>query len=388
MKNLSILGSTGSIGRNALTVVEKFPDQFSVKALTAKTNVSLLAEQIQRFDPEIATVFDENTALELKRMLPNGGRTEVMHGDGGYRAAATLESVDMVLTAVVGAAGLLPTVAAIDAGKDIALANKETLVMAGEIVIKRAVEKRIKIIPVDSEHSAIFQCLSGNRGEDLDKILLTASGGPFLNVPGDAFDKIIPDDALSHPTWQMGKKITIDSATMMNKGLEVLEAKWLFGVDQNMIEVIIHPQSVIHSMVAFRDGSVMAQLGIPDMKTAIAYALSYPQRLPLEQSIPDFAALGALTFQKPDFDKFPCLELAYQAADGGGTLPAVMNAANEVAVQAFLEQTISFVQIPEVIRQTMTRHTIVKTPDLSDILEADAWARKKAASLISAGVNA
>jgi 1-deoxy-D-xylulose-5-phosphate reductoisomerase len=286
---------------------------------------------------------------------------------------------------MVGAAGLLPTVAAIDAGKDIALANKETLVMAGEIVIKRAAEKRIQIIPVDSEHSAIFQCLTGNRGEDLDKILLTASGGPFLNMPGDAFVKIIPDDALNHPTWQMGKKITIDSATLMNKGLEVLEAKWLFGVDQDMIEVIIHPQSIIHSMVAFKDGSVMAQLGIPDMKTAIAYALSYPQRLPLEQSIPDFAALGALTFQKPDFDKFPCLALAYQAAGGGGTLPAVMNAANEVAVQAFLEQAISFAQIPEVIRQTMKMHTNVKTPDLSDILGADKWARKQAAS---AAVNA
>jgi 1-deoxy-D-xylulose-5-phosphate reductoisomerase len=379
MKNLSILGSTGSIGRNALTVVEKFPDRFSVKALTAKTNVSLLAEQIQRFDPDIAAVFNEKTARELKRILPADMRAEVMHGDGGYRAAATLDSVDMVLTAMVGAAGLLPTVAAIDAGKDIALANKETLVMAGEIVIKRAAEKRIQIIPVDSEHSAIFQCLTGNRGEDLDKILLTASGGPFLNVPGDAFGKIKPDDALSHPTWQMGKKITIDSATLMNKGLEVLEAKWLFGFDQNMIEVIIHPQCVIHSMVAFRDGSVMAQLGIPDMKTAIAYALSYPKRLPLEQSIPDFAALGELTFQKPDFDKFPCLALAYQAADGGGTLPAVMNAANEVAVQAFLEQAISFAQIPEVIRQTMKMHTNVKTPDLSDILGADKWARKQAA---------
>ena len=379
MKNLSILGSTGSIGRNALTVVEQFSDRLSVKALTAKTNISLLAKQVQRFDPEIAAVFDEKTALELKRTLPAGMRTEVVHGDAGYRAAAALDSVDMVLTAMVGAAGLLPTVAAIDAGKDIALANKETLVMAGEIVIKKAAEKRIQIIPVDSEHSAIFQCLSGNRNEDLDKILLTASGGPFLNMPGDAFDKIKPDDALSHPTWQMGKKITIDSATLMNKGLEVIEAKWLFGVDPKMIEVIIHPQSVIHSMVAYRDGSVMAQLGIPDMKTAIALAFSWPQRLPLAQSIPDFTALGALTFQKPDFDKFPCLALAYQAADGGGTLPAVMNAANEVAEQAFLDQAITFAQIPEVIRQTMKMHTIVHTPDIPDVLGADKWARKQAA---------
>jgi 1-deoxy-D-xylulose-5-phosphate reductoisomerase len=386
MKSLSILGSTGSIGRNALAVVEQFSDRLRVKALAAKTSVSLLAEQIQRFDPDVAAVFDEKTARELKRIVSTDSRTEIMHGDEGYRAAATLDSVDMVLTAVVGAAGLLPTVAAIDAGKDIALANKETLVMAGEIVIQRAAQKKIRIIPVDSEHSAIFQCLSGNRPEDLDKILLTASGGPFLNTPAAAFDKIHPDDALSHPTWQMGKKITIDSATLMNKGLEVLEAQWLFGVDESMIEVIIHPQSIIHSMVAFRDGSVMAQLGIPDMKTAIAYAMSYPRRFPLQQSIPDLAAMGALTFQKPDFDRFPCLALAFQAAEGGGTLPAVMNAANEVAVQAFLDEKIPFTRIPGMIRQTMEGHTNVTSPVLSDILEADRWAREKAA-LIPAGVN-
>jgi 1-deoxy-D-xylulose-5-phosphate reductoisomerase len=378
MKHLSILGSTGSIGRNALEVVEKFPDRFKVKALAAKDNVSLLADQIKRFGPEIAVVFDDKRALELRAALPAGLGVEILYGDDGYKTAATLDSVDMVLTAVVGAAGLLPTIAAVNAGKNIALANKETLVMAGEIVTRRAAAKKIKLLPVDSEHSAIFQCLSGNRKEDLDKILLTASGGPFLNLPQKKFAEIRPDNALNHPTWQMGKKITVDSATLMNKGLEVLEAKWLFDVSQNKIEVVIHPQSVVHSMVAFRDGSVIAQLGIPDMKGAIAYALSHPERLPLKQSIPDFATLGALTFQKPDVDKFPCLALAYQAADTGGTLPAVMNAANEVAVQAFLDQKISFVQIPEVIRHTMDRHDVVTTPDLSDIIGADKWARRQA----------
>ncbi len=384
MKSLSILGSTGSIGRNALKVIEQFPDRFSIKALAAKNNVSLLSEQIQRFHPEIAVVFDEKPALELKNNLPSGTHTDIMYGDEGYRAAATLDSVDMVLTAVVGAAGLLPTMAAIDAGKDIALANKETLVMAGEIVIQKATAKRVKILPVDSEHSAIFQCLSGNRKEDLAKILLTASGGPFLNRPQQEFAEIKPDDALDHPTWQMGRKITIDSATLMNKGLEVIEAQWLFGVPLHMIEVVIHPQSVIHSMVAFRDGSVIAQLGIPDMKGAIAYALSHPVRLPLQQSLPDFVNLGTLSFQQPDLDKFPCLALAYQAANTGGTLPAVMNAANEVAVRAFLDRQISFVKIPEMIRDTMEKHEVVSRPALSAILGADKWAREQAQELAAA----
>ncbi len=382
MKNLSILGSTGSIGRNALEIVAMFPERFTVKALAAKNNTSLLADQVEKFGPDIAVVFDETRAIELKRLLPSGSKVEIMYGQDGYRTAATHDSVDMVVTAVVGAVGLIPTLAAIEAGKNIALANKETLVMAGEIVIKRAARNRVKIIPIDSEHSAIFQCIAGNRRQDLDKILLTASGGPFLNRPENEFVKIKPRDALNHPTWQMGKKVSVDSATLMNKGLEVIEAKWLFGVSQEMIEVLIHPQSVIHSMVSFKDGAVMAQLGIPDMKGAIAYALSYPERLALEQPLPDFAGIGALTFEQPDLNKFPCLNLAYKACQAGGTLPAVLNAANEMAVQAFLKQRVPFVKIPEVIGKTMESHTVVTNPAFDDILESDRWAREQARNLI------
>ncbi len=374
MKYLSILGSTGSIGRNTLNIVKMFPERFAVSALAAKENTALLAEQIGQFSPEIAVVFDEQRAVELKKRLPARTRVEILYGEEGYQAAAT--HGDMVVTAVVGASGLLPTLAAIDAGKDIALANKETLVMAGEIVMKRAADKGIKILPVDSEHSAIFQCLSGQRREDMDKILLTASGGPFLNRPKQDFDHIKPEDALRHPTWQMGKKISIDSATLMNKGLEVIEAKWLFDVSQDQIEVVVHPQSIIHSMVSYKDGSVIAQLGIPDMKGAIAYALSWPERLPLKQPVPDFAAIGGLTFQKPDIDRFPCLGLAFKACEQGGTLPAVLNAANEAAVYAFLDRRISFPDIPAMIEKVMERHTVVKNPSLADILEADKWARE------------
>ena len=307
MKNLSILGSTGSIGRNAIKIVQQFPQRFKIKALAAKKNVALLARQVDSLNPELAVVFDEQNASELKKLMPTGTGVEVMHGVAGYNAAATLSGVDMVVTAMVGAAGLLPTLAAIDAGKDIALANKETLVMAGEIVVKQAAEKGVKILPIDSEHSAIFQCIAGSRREDLDRIFLTGSGGPFLNRAVEEFADVKPEDALNHPTWQMGRKISIDSATMMNKGLEVLEAKSLFGVSHDRIEVLIQPQSMTHSMVSFKDGSVMAQIGIPDMKGAIAYAMSYPERLPLCQELPDFAGIGAFTFQQADFEKFPCL---------------------------------------------------------------------------------
>jgi 1-deoxy-D-xylulose-5-phosphate reductoisomerase len=382
MKNLSILGSTGSIGENAIKIVEQFPERFNIKALAAKKNVALLARQIDHFSPELAVVFDEENAAELKKLIAGTG-VEIMHGVVGYNAAATLSGVDMVVTAMVGAAGLLPTLAAIDSGKDIALANKETLVMAGEIVVKKASEKGVKILPIDSEHSAIFQCIAGNRMEDLDRIFLTASGGPFLSLPLEEFAGIKPEDALNHPIWQMGRKISIDSATMMNKGLEVLEAKSLFGVSHHRIEVLIQPQSMIHSMVSFKDGSVMAQLGIPDMKGAIAYAMSYPERLPLDQGLPDFAGIGALTFQKPDFDKFPCLALAYSACKTGETLPAVLNAANEEAVNAFLNRRVSFTKIHEIIAETMNHHKVVTNPTLSDIIEADQWARKIAGEMIS-----
>ncbi len=385
LKLLSILGSTGSIGCNVLKIVEFFPERFAVKALAAANNVALLAKQIERFRPEIAVVLDEKKALELKKILPAGTGVEILYGEDGYRTAAAHGSVDMVVVAIVGAAGLIPTLTAIEAGKTIALANKETLVMAGEIVMKMADEKGVKILPVDSEHSAIFQCLAGHRKKDLSKILLTASGGPFLNRPASEFAKIKPKDALNHPTWQMGEKISIDSATLMNKGLEVIEAKHLFGVSHDIIEVLIHPQSVVHSMVAYRDGAVIAQLGIPDMKGAIAYAMSYPERLPLNQPIPDFVNIGALTFQQPDLEKFPCLALAYKACETGGTLPATLNAANEVAVHAFLKQRISFVKIPEVISNTMERHSVVANPALSDIMEADKWAREMAGKMVRDG---
>jgi 1-deoxy-D-xylulose-5-phosphate reductoisomerase len=383
MKHLSILGSTGSIGTNVLNIVEMFPQQFNVKALAAKKNIELLARQIEKFQPEVVAVFDETRAEELRHALPPGAVVDILYGEDGYRTAATYASVDMTVTALVGAAGLKPTLAAIDAGKTIALANKETLVMAGDFVMKAAAEKGVQILPIDSEHSAIFQCLQGQRQEDMDKILLTASGGPFLNKPRAEFHAITRDDALKHPNWKMGPKITIDSATLMNKGLEVLEARCLFGVSHEMIEVVVHPQSIIHSMVAFKDGSVIAQLGIPDMKGAIAYALSYPQRLPIQQPLPQFNAGQTLSFQEPDLEKFPCLAMAFAACETGGSLPAVLNAANEVAVHGFLNQEIGFMDIAPLIQQTMEKHPVVSDPGLSEIMAADQWARGAARDVIN-----
>ena len=375
MNSLSVLGSTGSIGCNVLKVVETFPRELTVRALAAKSNLELLARQIEQFRPAVAVVYDEKGAGELKELIGTHIDVEILHGDAGYMAAAAFDPVDITVTAMVGAAGLLPTLAAIDAGKTIALANKETLVMAGDLVMQLAMEKGVEILPIDSEHSAIFQCLQGERRDAVDKILLTASGGPFYTRSRTEFSKITLAEALNHPNWQMGKKITIDSATLMNKGLEVIEARCLFGVTRQMIDVIIHPQSIIHSMVAYHDGSVMAQLGIPDMKVAIAYALTYPNRLPLRQPLPSFDATQPLTFERPDLDKFPCLRLAFEACESGGNLPAVLNAANEVAVQAFLDQSIQFVDIPTVVERTMDAHSTFSSPELTDILEADRWAR-------------
>ncbi len=382
MKHLSILGSTGSIGRNALKIVELFPQRFSVTALAAKSRTDLLAQQIEQFAPELAVVYDADCARQLTQKLAAGTKVEVLYGDEGYRAAASAPRVDIVLTAMVGAAGLMPTLAAIDAGKTIALANKETLVMAGEIVTVKAAQKGVQILPVDSEHSAIFQCLQGHRKADVVKILLTASGGPFLNLPLDQFTKISTAQALDHPNWDMGPKITVDSATLMNKGLEVLEAKSLFDISEDMIEVVIHPQSIVHSMVAYQDGAVMAQLGIPDMKAAIAYAMSFPERLPLNQPLPDFSGEQNLTFQKPDLAKFPCLALAFEACRVGKTMPAVLNAANEMAVNAFLANKISFTDIAPIVEWAMEAHTVDPNPGLADIRAADQEARAKAADLI------
>lgn len=383
MKQISLLGSTGSIGTNTLKVITDFPDRFSVTALAAKSNTVLLAEQIRQFRPALAVVYSKRHASELKARLSLDIDVEILWGEKGYTTAAAHPHADVVVNAMVGAAGLGPTLAAINAGKDIAFANKETLVMAGEIVMADAADKKVQILPIDSEHSAIFQCLSGNRKSDLKRIFLTGSGGPFAHRPAKDFKKITVADALNHPTWQMGEKITVDSATLMNKGLEVLEAKHLFGVSHDMIRVIIHPQSVIHSMVAYHDGSVIAQLGVPDMKTAIAYAISYPERLELNQPLPDFNQIGALTFEEPDFKKFPCLTLAYAACEAGGTLPAVMNAANEIAVTAFLDHAISFVKISEMIERVMDRHRLIGHPGLENIIEADQWAREEAKKLVA-----
>ncbi len=381
MKHLAILGSTGSIGKNVLDIVSRFPESYSVKSLAAATNVSVLAEQIDRFHPDVAVVMDRKHAEDLESRLKTF-KPRILYGEEGYKEAATHPDAEMVVSAIVGAAGLIPTVSAIFAGKDIALANKETLVTAGDYVMNLAREKNVRILPVDSEHSAIFQCIEGQKRDALAKIILTASGGPFRATPASEFHRITPEKALAHPNWSMGRKISIDSATLMNKGLEVIEASHLFDLDADRIEVLVHPQSIVHSMAAFHDGSVLAQLGVPDMRGAIAYALSWPERLPLNMPVPDFAAIGSLTFETPDLDRFPCLSLAYAALRTGGTLPAVLNAANETSVCAFLDQKIPFTAIPRIIEMSMEQHELEKKPDLSDIIRADAWARHRAEQLV------
>jgi 1-deoxy-D-xylulose-5-phosphate reductoisomerase len=383
MKNLSILGSTGSIGRNVLEVASMFPERFSVKGLAAKNNVELMKQQIEIFKPELVSLFDEQSASSLRNMLPDSISVEIVHGTSGYCDVASLGSSDTVVSSMVGAAGLLPTIEAVKAGKEIALANKETLVTAGEIVMELAKKNNVHIIPVDSEHSAIFQCLLGQRKKDLQKVIITASGGPFIERPENTFHNITPEDALNHPNWDMGEKISVDSATLMNKGLEVIEARHLFDVPVDKIEVIIHTQSIVHSMVEYIDGSVLAQLGIPDMKQAISYALSFPERLPIKQSPPDFTTIGSLDFRKPDVKKFPCLAMAFDACQEGGTLPAVLNAANEIAVQGFLEKRILFPDIPDLLKKILDRHHIDTKPDLNVIMEADRWARLEAEKIIN-----
>jgi len=378
MKRLSILGCTGSIGKNVLRIVEQFPERFSVAALAAGRNADLLLAQIRQFAPEVVVVLDDGLADHVRKRLGPEEKVEILHGESGYEAAATLDSADLVVSAMVGSAGLLPTLAAVEHGKPVALANKESLVMAGEVLMDAARRHAVSIIPVDSEHSAIFQALAGQRKQDLKKILLTASGGPFLQTSKEELEDISPEVALRHPTWKMGPKITIDSATLMNKGLEVIEAKWLFNVPLEAIEVVIHPESIIHSMVAYCDGSVIAQMGLPDMRIPIAYALSYPERLWLELPEPNFCRMGALTFQEPDLEKFPCLALAFQACRAGLTYPAVLNAANETAVRSFLGHRIRFGQISRIVEDTLDKHEPVSDPGLSDILSADAWARRAA----------
>ncbi len=382
MKNISLLGSTGSIGTGTLDVIEKNSERFKVIALSAGRNVGLLKRQIERFKPRVAAVIDRDHADKLKDELGNSSGTEILSGMDGYREIASLDSVDMVVSAIVGAAGLLPTIAAVEAGKDVALANKETMVMAGSIVVEKAASRGVRILPVDSEHSAIFQCLAGHNRSDVKRIILTASGGPFRETPKEKLRGVTLEDALRHPNWEMGKKITIDSATMMNKALEIIEARWLFNLEVSRIDVLIHPQSIVHSMVEYKDGSVMAQLGIPDMRVPISYALSYPERLRMDETFLDLRKEGKLEFYSPDFDKFPALRLAYEAAEKGGSMPAVLNASNEVAVDAFIGGKIGFLDIAGVVEETMNLHKPVEEKSIPAIIEADRWGRDMAEKII------
>ena len=380
MRKISILGSTGSIGTQTLEVVEIL-ENIKVMAITGNSNVKLLEEQARKFQPELIAVMDEKNAEILKEKLSDLN-IRVVSGMNGLVEAATYEGVDTVVTSVVGNVGLKPTFEAIRAGKNIALANKETLVSAGQLVMDLAKKHNINIYPVDSEHSAIFQSLQGNEGNKIERILLTASGGPFRGKNREELLHVTAADALKHPNWSMGNKITIDSATLMNKGLEVMEAKWLFGVDVDQIEVLVHPQSIVHSAVEYEDGAIVAQLGEPDMRVPIQYALTYPKRIKNPFPRVDFTQRNNLTFDKPDMETFNCLSLAYRALKTGGTLPAVLNGANEVAVARFLKGEIGFLDIPELIEQTMDAYTVKYEYTLEDLLEADAWAKDYAAKVV------
>lgn len=376
MRRLAILGSTGSVGTSTLEVVAAHPDSFQIAALTARDNLDLLEVQVRRHAPRLVSVGSETGARELRRRL---GRTptEVAWGTPGLLQAAGDAGADLVVSAIVGAAGLLPTMRAVAAGKDVALANKESLVVAGDLVTAEARARGVRILPVDSEHSAIFQCLAESGAGQVRRIILTASGGPFRTRPRATFASITPEEALKHPNWSMGKKVTIDSATLMNKGLEVIEAHWLFGVPVDQVDVIIHPQSIIHSLVEYVDGSLLAQLGVPDMRVPIQYALTYPERRP--NAVPRLAleTLTGLTFEAVDREKFPCLDLAYEAALAGGSSPAVLNAANEVAVQRFLNRRIGFDEIPTLIRKALDAHPRRAVGTVEEILEVDREVRRR-----------
>lgn len=382
-KTISILGSTGSIGQNTLKVVENLKGFLKVKYLTAARSSSRLVEQANKFQPEAVAIVDDQAYNEVRDAL-SGSKIQVLGGREGVIEIATRDDVDVMLNALVGSAGMEPTIRAIEAGVNVALSNKESLVMAGEIINGLKEKTGAEIYPVDSEHSAIWQCLSGEVQNGISRIILTGSGGPFRTKSIDEFSKITVSDALKHPTWEMGKKITIDSATMMNKGLEVIEAYWLFGVRTNQIEVVIHPQSIIHSMVEFVDGSVKAQLGLPDMKIPIQYALTYPHRQPSRWEEIDFSSLEMLTFEKPDLDKFRCVQLAYDVLEQGGSAPAALNVANDNAVKFFLEGKIPFSQISTINEMAVQKHDFVKHPDLDYLLELEEWGKR----LVSLGVAA
>ncbi|HUI27313.1 MAG TPA: 1-deoxy-D-xylulose-5-phosphate reductoisomerase [Candidatus Kryptonia bacterium] len=384
MKRLAILGSTGSIGVTTLDVVGRFPDRFRVESLAAGKNVERLVEQVRRFRPRIVAVGDDAAARAFRAQLPDFDGELHTVADGGLERVATADGADLLVSALVGALGLLPTLAAIQAGKHIALANKEALVVAGEIVTRAARDAGVQLLPVDSEHNAIFQSLRGHHVNDVKRIVLTASGGPFRRHTGAQLRAVTREQALQHPTWKMGNKITIDSATLMNKGLEVIEAHWLFDLPAEQIDVVIHPQSVVHSMVEYVDGSVIAQLGVSDMAIPISYILAHPDRLPLDH-LPalDLARLGSLTFEEPDLDRFPCLALGYRALRAGGTAPAVLNAANEVAVDAFLHDAVAFLDIPRILSAVLDRHPVAAADQLDALLAADRWARAEAQRLVA-----
>ncbi len=381
-RNIAILGSTGSIGTQALDVIARYPDRFVAYALVAKNRVELLIEQARTFLPEIVVIANETKYEQLSEALSDLP-IKVWCGSEGVEAVVKTEAVDMVLTAMVGFSGLKPTISAIIAGKAIALANKETLVVAGELITTLALKHKTPLLPVDSEHSAIFQCLNGEGDNEIDRIWLTASGGPFRTFTKERLGHVTKSEALAHPNWSMGEKVTIDSSTLINKGFEMIEAKWLFGVDPSRIEVLVHPQSIVHSMVQFLDTSIIAQLGQPDMRVPIQYAFSYPERLPLDIPQVDFFELSQLTFEKPDRERFPNLEFAYEAVRVGGNMPCILNAANEVAVELFLQERIGFRQMSQLIEQTIQRASFVSSPSLDDYLNSDAETRKIAIEFIN-----
>lgn len=382
MKNIAILGSTGSIGTQALDIISNYPDKFKAIVLTANNNWELLVEQALKFLPHKVVIANTEHYDNVKEALKDK-EIEVKAGKESIAEVVRYQPVDIVLTAMVGYSGLIPTVNAIESGKTIALANKETLVVAGEIITGLAKKYHTPILPVDSEHSAIFQCLVGEVRSSLRKILLTASGGPFRKLKKEELQKVTVKDALNHPNWSMGKKVTIDSASMMNKGFEMIEARWLFDCNPDNIEILVHPQSIVHSMVEFCDGSIKAQLGVPDMHIPIQYALGYPERLPASDRFLDWSEVNKLTFEKPDYDKFPLLKLAFSAIQEGGNMPCILNAANEVAVRAFLEEKVKFVEIPEIVESTMKEVGFIKKPDLNDLIATNEEAIRIASSILN-----
>lgn len=386
MKKLSILGSTGSIGVRTLEIVAQHPERFQVVALGGGRNLKKMEEQILQFRPKVVSVLDPPSARSLRARIASK-TPEILFGEDGLTAVASHPEADMVVSALAGSIGLLPTFAAIRARKNLAIANKEPLVMAGEILMRECRKRGAAILPIDSEHSAIFQSLAGHRKEDLKRLILTASGGPFLKVPLADLERVTPEEALRHPRWKMGQKVTLDSASLMNKGLEVIEARWLFDVPESRIEVHIHPQSIVHSMVEYIDGSVVAQLALPDMRGPIAYALSYPERLNLQLPSLNLFSIRKLTFSPVEEERFPALGLAYLALEAGGTMPAVLNSANEAAAEAFLQGRLAFREIPRLIREVMDSHRPVSAPDLEEIRNAHSWAQKKSRKRIREFAN-